>query len=161
MIKSYVSYFSYTIGNCYTCQSITIIESAIAYTCQTIRKCYINQRYVKKVNGESFAVDKNGNLIKDENWFSYYEGIKMQQRLALKYDLDYLPINKEEYLYFYCNIDELNINVENEVLSSKVRLERNYYANLINDYGNKSQYSSWVDSDNHNIFQRPDYIKEA
>ena len=73
-------------------------------------KCYINQRYVKKVNGESFAVDKNGNLIKDENWLSYYEGIKMQQRLALKYDLDYLPINKEEYLYFCCNIDELNIN---------------------------------------------------
>ena len=56
------------------------------------------------------ALDKNGNLVKDENWYSYYEGIKMQQRLAQKYNLDYLPINQDKYLNFNCNIDELNLN---------------------------------------------------
>ncbi len=73
-------------------------------------KTYIEPRYEKKVNGESFVVDKNGNLVKDENWYSYYEEIKMQQRLAQKYNLDYLPINQDEYLNFNCNIDELNLN---------------------------------------------------
>ena len=73
-------------------------------------KTYIDPRYEKKVNGESFVVDKNGNLVKDENWYSYYEGIKMQQRLAQKYNLDYLPINQDEYLNFNFNIDELNLN---------------------------------------------------
>ena len=48
-------------------------------------------------------------MIKDENWFSYYEGIKMQQRLAKRYQLDYLPVNFEDYPNFSCNIDELNI----------------------------------------------------
>ena len=73
-------------------------------------KTYIDPRYEKKVNGESFVVDKNGNLVKDENWYSYYEGIKMQQRLAQKCNLDYLPINQDEDLNFNCNIDELNLN---------------------------------------------------
>lgn len=72
-------------------------------------KTNINPRYEKRVNGESFVVDKDGNLIKDENWFSYYEEIKMQQRLAKKYNLYNLPINQDEYPYFDCNIDELNL----------------------------------------------------
>lgn len=72
-------------------------------------KSNVDPRYERKVNGESFVVSKNGNLIKDENWFSYHEGIKMQQRLAKRYGLDYLPININEYPEFTCKIDELNV----------------------------------------------------
>ncbi len=72
-------------------------------------KTNVDPRYEKKIDGESYVVDKNGNMIKDENWFSYYEGIKMQQRLAKRYQLDYLPINSEDYPNFSCKIDELNI----------------------------------------------------
>lgn len=73
-------------------------------------KTNVDPRYEKKIDGESYVVDKNGNMIKDENWLSYYEGIKMQQRLAKKYHLDYLPINSNEYPDFFCEIDELNLN---------------------------------------------------
>ena len=48
----------------------------------------VDQRYEKEIDGESYIVDTSGNLIKDENWLSYYEVIKMQQRLAKKYELD-------------------------------------------------------------------------
>ena len=73
-------------------------------------KSNIDPRYEKKIDGKSYVRAKNGNLIKDENWFSYYERIKMQQRLAKKYKLDNLPINIEEYDGFSCKIDELNLN---------------------------------------------------
>lgn len=99
--------------------------------------------YVEKKNGKSSSLDSS-----------------IQKILGTLFD-DIITLYSSSNFQNLILIDELNINVENEVLSSQVRLERNYYANLINDYGNKSQYSSWVDSDNHNIFQRPDYIKEA
>lgn len=70
----------------------------------------IDPRYEKKINGESYVIDKDGNLIKDEQWFSYYEGIKMQQRLAYRYKLDDLSINKKDYEGFYCEIVELNLS---------------------------------------------------
>lgn len=72
-------------------------------------KTNIDTRYEKKIDGESYVILKNGNMIKDENWYSYYEEIKMQQRLAKRYQLDYLPITSEEYPNFSCKIDELNI----------------------------------------------------
>lgn len=72
-------------------------------------KTNVDPRYEKKIDGESYVVDKNGKMIKDENWFSYYEGIKMQQRLAKRYQLNYLPITSKEYPNFSCKIDELNI----------------------------------------------------
>ena len=73
-------------------------------------KTNIDPRYEKKIDGESYVIDKNGNLIKNENYFSYYEGIKMQQRLAKKYNLDFLPINAEEYEDFSCDIEEINLD---------------------------------------------------
>lgn len=72
-------------------------------------KTNIDPRYEKKIDSESYVIDKNGNLVKDENWYSYYERIKMQQRLAKRYQLDYLPINSEDYPDLFCKIDELNI----------------------------------------------------
>lgn len=69
----------------------------------------IDPRYEKKINGESYVIDQNGNLIKDEELFSYYEGIKMQQRIAYRYGLDDLSIKKEDYEPFYCEIGELNL----------------------------------------------------
>src|SRR5574344_1829302 len=70
----------------------------------------IDSRYEKRIDDISYVIDKSGNLIKDENWFSYYEGIKMQQRLAKKYNLDLLAINSDDYKNFYCRINELNLN---------------------------------------------------
>ena len=34
----------------------------------------------------------------------------MQQRLAKKYNLDFLPINAEEYEDFSCDIEEINLD---------------------------------------------------
>ena len=70
----------------------------------------IDSRYEKRIDNISYVIDKSGNLIKDENWFSYYEGIKMQQRLAKKYNLDILSTNSDDYKNFSCRINELNLN---------------------------------------------------
>ena len=72
-------------------------------------KTYVDQRYEKTENGESFVKLKGGSYIKNENWFSYHEGIKMQKRLAKKYDLGLLPIVPDEIENFQCNISELNL----------------------------------------------------
>lgn len=73
-------------------------------------KTNIDPRYNIKVNNESYVIDKNKNLIKDENWLSYYEGIKMQRRLAKKYSLDDFPLYQKDIPNFTCSIDELNLN---------------------------------------------------
>ena len=73
-------------------------------------KSVIDPRYEKEINGEKYYIDKNGNIIKNENNFDYYESIKMQQRLAKKYKLDVLPIYPEDYKDFSCNIEELNLS---------------------------------------------------
>ncbi len=73
-------------------------------------KTNVDPRHEKKIDGEPYVIDKTGKLIKDENWLSYYEGIKMQQRLAYRYNLDNLSINMEDYSGFSCDITELNLN---------------------------------------------------
>ena len=73
-------------------------------------KTFIEQKYEKKIDGNNYVILKDGTLLKDENYFSYFEEVKMQQRLANKYNLDYLPINKDDYQNFACQIDEVNLN---------------------------------------------------
>lgn len=70
-------------------------------------KTNIDKRYEKKIDGIHYLIDNNGNLVKDEDYTSYYEGIKMQKRLAKKYDLDYLPTDYSYYEKFNLDIDKL------------------------------------------------------
>ncbi len=72
-------------------------------------KTNIDIRYEKTIDGKAYVILKDGKMIQNENWFSYYEGIKMQQRLAQRYQLGYLPINPEDYPGLYCKIDEVNL----------------------------------------------------
>ena len=73
-------------------------------------KSKIDQNYEMEKNGISYVKLNNGNWIKDENWFSYYEGLKMQRQLAKIYDLGQLPTSINDIPNFKCEIDELNLN---------------------------------------------------
>lgn len=72
-------------------------------------KSKIDQNYEMKQDGISYVKLNNGNWIKDENWFSYYEGLKMQRQLAKIYDLGHLPTSINDIPNFKCEIDELNL----------------------------------------------------
>ena len=43
-------------------------------------------------------------------WFGYYETLKMQKKLATKYNLGVLPINREDISNFDVDIDELSLD---------------------------------------------------
>lgn len=73
-------------------------------------KTFLEQKYEKKIDGNNYVILKDGTFLKNENYFSYFEEVKMQQRLANKYNLDYLPINQDDYQNFVCQIDEVNLN---------------------------------------------------
>lgn len=72
-------------------------------------KTNIDSKYKKIINDEVYLLTKNGEIIKNENWLDYFEGIKMQQRLAKKYNLNNLPILPEKYKNFKCDIHELDL----------------------------------------------------
>lgn len=73
-------------------------------------KTYIDPRYIQSENGVDYVRLHNGSIIKDENWFSYFESLKMQKQIARIYNLGAFPINKDEIDNFECEIDELNLN---------------------------------------------------
>ena len=52
---------------------------------------------------------KNGKFHDDENYWGYYDSLKMEKQIAKIYQLDKLSINQEEY-NFECHIDELDLN---------------------------------------------------
>ncbi len=53
---------------------------------------------------------KNGTFHDNENWWGYFDSLKMQKQIAKIYQLGIFPINREDYMDFECNIDELNLN---------------------------------------------------
>ena len=72
-------------------------------------KTNIDSRYEIKKNGTKYVKLKDGTLRKDENWFSYFEGLKMQKQIAKIYNLGFFPINSNEINNFECSIDEVNL----------------------------------------------------
>ncbi len=54
-------------------------------------------------------------------------------------------------------LDEINITSENEYISNMISLNRQYYVDLVCNYGEDDNlYSSWCEISNHYIFVRPD-----
>ena len=73
-------------------------------------KTNIDSRYEKNENGVSYLKSIDGSYIKNENWLKHHESVKMQKRIAKKYNLGLLPINSNEIENFQCNIYELNLS---------------------------------------------------
>lgn len=73
-------------------------------------KSIIDPKYFYEENGIPKCRLKNGTTIEDKDWFSYYETLKIQKRLAKEYHLGLLPTKKEDIPNFECNIDELNLS---------------------------------------------------
>lgn len=73
-------------------------------------KTNIDPKYVVIENGVKGYRLKDGSFHNDENWFGYYDGLKLQRKLAEIYDLGIFPLNQDELDGFYCEIDELNLS---------------------------------------------------
>ena len=73
-------------------------------------KTYIDPKYTFEEDGIEKCRLRDGTVIVDKDWFSYYESLKIQKRLYKKYHLGLLPIHEKDIPNFECSIDELNIN---------------------------------------------------
>ncbi|MDE6284912.1 MAG: hypothetical protein K2M17_04130, partial [Bacilli bacterium] len=73
-------------------------------------KAYVDVKYEVQENGINGFRLKDGSFHDDENWFGYFEDVKLQKMLAKKYNLDYLPTEASEIPNFFCQIDELNLS---------------------------------------------------
>lgn len=73
-------------------------------------KTYIDSKYKAKENGIDGFRLKDGSFHDNENWFGYFEDIKIQKLLAKKYSLDYFPTEAKDIPNFSCQIDELNLS---------------------------------------------------
>ena len=71
-------------------------------------KTNIDPKYVMYENGVKGFRLKDGSFHSDENWFGYFESIKLQRKLAQVYHLGSLPIDQKEIRGFFCDIAELN-----------------------------------------------------
>lgn len=67
----------------------SVIDPKFFYTEDGVRKCKL----------------KDGALIEDKDWFSYYKSLKIQKKLCKEYDLGLLPMEKENIPNFEFNID--------------------------------------------------------
>ena len=73
-------------------------------------KTFIDPKYEIVENGVKGFRLKNGEFHDNENWWGYFDSLKMQKQIANLYRLGKLPINKKNLVDFECNIDELNLN---------------------------------------------------
>lgn len=73
-------------------------------------KTYVDPEYEIEENGIKGFRLKDGSFHNNENWFGYFEDLKLQKLLARKYNLGYLPTEERDILNFSCNIDELNLS---------------------------------------------------
>ena len=73
-------------------------------------KSVIDPKYFYIEDGVSKCKLKDGTLVEDKDWFSYYESLKIQKKLCKEFDLGLLPMEMENIPNFECNIDELNLN---------------------------------------------------
>lgn len=73
-------------------------------------KTYIDPKYEVHENDKNGFRLKDGNFHVDENWFGYFEDIKLQKLLARKYNLGLLPTEEVDIPNFSCHIDELNLS---------------------------------------------------
>lgn len=73
-------------------------------------KTFVDPKYKVQENGvEGFRL-KDGSFHDNENWFGYFDDLKLQKMLARKYNLGYLPTEAKDIANFTCKIDELNLS---------------------------------------------------
>ena len=101
-------------------------------------KTYIDPKFEVEENGVKGFRLKNGKFHDNENWWGYFDSLKMQRQIAKIYDLTKFPLNKEELIGFECSIDELNLNglfgnngtlnyVNTDVMPGKIEEESEIY----------------------------------
>lgn len=73
-------------------------------------KTNVDPKYEVQENGISGFRLKDGSFHDDANWFGYFEDLKLQKKLARKYNLNYLPTEENNIPNFFCQIDELNLS---------------------------------------------------
>ena len=73
-------------------------------------KSYVDPKFFYNENGVKKCILKDGTIIDDKDYFSYYESIKIQKRICKEYNLGILPTNIEEVSNLNCDIDELNLS---------------------------------------------------
>ncbi len=73
-------------------------------------KTYIDPKYCFKENGIDKCRLRDGSIVNNEHYFSYYEDEKIQRMLAKKYNLGLLPTNMDELSNFECNIEEIDLD---------------------------------------------------
>lgn len=73
-------------------------------------KTFIDPKYEVVEDGIKGFRLKNGKFHDNENWWGYFDSLKIQKQIAKIYELGSFPINKEDLGDFDCNIDELNLN---------------------------------------------------
>lgn len=73
-------------------------------------KTFIDPKYKMEKNGVKGFKLKNGDFHDDENWWGYFDSLKMQKQIAKIYNLGRFPISKDDLINFKCDIDELNLN---------------------------------------------------
>ncbi len=90
-------------------------------------KTHIDPKYRIENGGTKGFILRNGTFHDDNNWWGYYDSLKMERNLAKIYNLTKLPIEKEKIKNFNCDIEELDqsglfgkegtLNYVNEVVS--------------------------------------------
>lgn len=73
-------------------------------------KTYVDPKYEVKENGIKGFRLKDRSFHDNENWFGYFEEIKLQKMLTRKYNLGLLPTEENNIPDFSCQIDESNLS---------------------------------------------------
>ncbi len=73
-------------------------------------KTYIDPKYVAYQDGIKGCRLKDGSFHDDENYYRYYESLKVQKNLAKIYELGLFPIEMKDIPNLNSNIDELSLD---------------------------------------------------
>ena len=73
-------------------------------------KTVIDPKYTFIENDMKMCKLRDGSIVENKDYFSYYESLKLQKQLCKKYDLGLFPIEIEDIPNFECSIDEVNLS---------------------------------------------------
>ena len=122
-IEFYLKYFNKMNNPFYFGYLLHLITDQ--YWKSTVDPMYVVNRRWKLKDGTYYDIDNDSKYFDEEEnkwkikedptkkygrWFGYYESLKMQKQLALKYNLGVLPINKNDITNFDVYIDELSLD---------------------------------------------------
>ena len=73
-------------------------------------KTVIDPKYTFIENDMKMCKLRDGSIVENKDYFSYYESLKLQKQLCKKYDLGLFPTEIEDIPNFECSIDEVNLS---------------------------------------------------